>query len=66
VTENASVTDAAIRQEQGGATSFACWQALRHKFQIGAHGERETPVPIPNTEVKPLIGYNTWVLALGK
>jgi hypothetical protein len=28
--------------------------------KIGAHGERETPVPIPNTAVKPLSGYNTW------
>jgi len=27
---------------------------------------RETPVPIPNTEVKPRCGYNTWVLTLGK
>ncbi len=27
---------------------------------IGAHGGRETPVPIPNTAVKPLSGYNTW------
>ena len=33
---------------------------------FGAHSERETPVPIPNTAVKPLSGYNTWVLALGK
>lgn len=30
--------------------------------QIGAHGVRETPVPIPNTEVKPRSGYNTWVI----
>ena len=27
---------------------------------IGAHRERETPVPIPNTAVKPPIGYYTW------
>ena len=27
---------------------------------FGAHSERETPVPIPNTAVKPLSGYNTW------
>ena len=33
---------------------------------FGAHGARETPVPIPNTAVKPSSGYNTWVLALGK
>jgi hypothetical protein len=33
---------------------------------FGAHGERETPVPIPNTVVKPLSGYNTWGSPLGK
>ena len=33
---------------------------LRKGPQIGAHRERETPVPIPNTAVKPLIGYYTW------
>ena len=27
---------------------------------IGAHGARETPVPMPNTAVKPRSGYNTW------
>jgi hypothetical protein len=27
---------------------------------FGAHGARETPVPIPNTEVKPRSGYYTW------
>jgi len=39
---------------------------MRYKYQVGALGERETPVPIPNTAVKPLSGYNTWVLTLGK
>jgi hypothetical protein len=29
---------------------------------IGAHGARETPVPMPNTAVKPRSGYNTWVI----
>ena len=66
LSEKTSVADTAICQEQGGATSLAGWQALRHKFQIGVHGAGETPVPIPNTAVKPSIGYNTWVLALGK
>ena len=33
---------------------------------VGAHGARETPVPIPNTEVKPRSGYNTWGSPLGK
>jgi hypothetical protein len=33
---------------------------------FGLHGEGETLVPMPNTKVKPFIGYNTWVLALGK
>ena len=28
--------------------------------QFGAHGARATPVPMPNTEVKPRRGYNTW------
>jgi hypothetical protein len=32
------------------------------KYRVGAHGARETPVPIPNTEVKPRSGYNTWVI----
>ena len=26
---------------------------------LGVHGARVTPVPIPNTAVKPGIGYNT-------
>jgi hypothetical protein len=43
-----------------------CRFCLKCKFDIGAHGARETPVPMPNTEVKPSSGYNTWVLALGK
>ena len=64
--ERQSVTDEAMRPERGGATSLAGGQATRHKFQIGVHGARETPVPIPNTAVKPSSGYNTWVLALGK
>ena len=33
---------------------------------VGAHGARETPVPMPNTEVKPCSGYNTWGSPLGK
>ena len=37
-----------------------------YHYQLGAHSERETPVPIPNTAVKPLSGYNTWFLSLGK
>ncbi len=32
----------------------------RCKDQVGAHGARETPVPIPNTAVKPRSGYYTW------
>ena len=35
-------------------------QRIRSRRRIGAHGMRETPVPIPNTEVKPHSGYNTW------
>ena len=42
--------------------AFVLW----HKLLIGLHGAGETLVPIPNTKVKPSIGYNTWVLALGK
>ena len=34
--------------------------------EIGAHGARETPVTMPNTEVKPRRGYNTWGSPLGK
>jgi hypothetical protein len=36
------------------------------RLQFGAHGARETPVPMPNTEVKPRSGYNTWGPPLGK
>lgn len=36
------------------------------RYVVGAHGARETPVPIPNTEAKPRSGYNTWGLPLGK
>jgi hypothetical protein len=36
------------------------------KDYIGAHGARETPVPMPNTAVKPRSGYNTWGPPLGK
>ena len=32
----------------------------------GDHGEGETPVPIPNTEVKPLSGDGTVGLAMGE
>ena len=32
------------------------------QYLFGAHGVRETPVPMPNTEVKPRCGYNTWVI----
>ena len=39
---------------------------LEQKGQVGLHGAGETPVTMPNTEVKPSSGYNTWVLALGK
>ena len=38
----------------------------RRKIQVGAHGEMETPVPMPNTEVKHLSGYNTSGFARGK
>ena len=30
--------------------------------KIGAHREGVTPVPMPNTAVKPFIGDNTWVI----
>ena len=33
---------------------------------IGAHSPRATPVPIPNTAVKPRSGDNTWGPPLGK
>ena len=35
---------------------------IRSQCHIGAHGTRETPVPMPNTAVKPRSGYNTWVI----
>jgi hypothetical protein len=39
---------------------------LIYYYQIGAHSLRETPVPMPNTAVKPRSGYNTWGPPLGK
>jgi hypothetical protein len=36
------------------------------KPSIGAHSARATPVPMPNTAVKPRSGYNTWGSPLGK
>jgi hypothetical protein len=41
-------------------------QSFIRKFYAGVHGVGATPVTIPNTEVKPHSGYNTWVLTLGK
>ena len=35
-------------------------------YRFGAHSPRATPVPIPNTAVKPRSGYNTWGSPLGK
>ena len=71
VSERKSVTDTAIRPEHDGATSSAGWQVGRHKgqgrgFYAGVLSVGETPVPIPNTAVKPRGGYNTWVLTLGR
>ena len=41
--------------------------AIRKPHNLfGAHGARETPVPMPNTAVKPRSGYNTWGSPLGK
>lgn len=37
-------------------------RALKNRAQIGAHSAGATPVTIPNTEVKPSSGYNTWVI----
>jgi hypothetical protein len=34
-------------------------EPMRSKPYFGAHGEEETPVPIPNTEVKLLSGDHT-------
>ena len=39
---------------------------VKNKIQFGAHSTRETPVPMPNTAVKPRSGYNTWGPPLGK
>ena len=36
------------------------------KPSFGAHGARETPVPIPNTEVKPQRAYGTTVIFRGR
>ena len=58
-----------LRRDSPGAaegSSLAGNICRGKKARIGVHGARETPVPIPNTAVKPSSGYNTWVLALGK
>ena len=65
VNERLSVTDAAIRPEPSGAAGCAGWQGRWCKGLVGLHGEGETLVPIPNTKVKPFIGYNTSGLARG-
>ena len=44
----------------------AAMYAKKLHLEFGAHGARETPVPMPNTEVKPRSGYNTWGPPLGK
>ena len=38
----------------------SCAASVLKGLQIGAHSVRETPVPIPNTAVKPRSGYYTW------
>ena len=32
------------------------------EFNSGGHGEGETPVPVPNTAVKPLSGESSWLV----
>ena len=66
MSERQSVIDEAVRRERKRDYGLAGNSLTRYKCQIGAHGAGETLVPIPNTTVKPSIGYNTWVLALGK
>ena len=41
-----------------GSSQFVIYIA-RSESHFGAHGEEETPVPIPNTEVKLLSGDYT-------
>lgn len=58
--ERQSVIDtAACRKHRRQLKLSLRWAPMCHKFHIGAHGARETPVPMPNTEVKPRCGYYT-------
>lgn len=66
MTEEASVIDTVIHQESAGMSDFVRQRGGRQNDQVGAHSARETPVPIPNTAVKPRSGYNTWGPPLGK
>ena len=41
-------------------------EPMRSKPYFGAHGEEETPVPIPNTEVKHILVDDTGSIRAGK
>jgi hypothetical protein len=59
-----------IGKRAAGQNVFHFARAMRKtvglSHGVGAHGMRETPVPIPNTAVKPHSGYNTWGFTPGK
>ncbi len=55
-----SVSRQSDTPRSGSAINLVCWQAADTNAKIGAHSAGETPVPIPNTAVKPSSGYNTW------
>ena len=41
---------------------FRVWKEIHNRIRIsGDNGKREPPVPIPNTEVKPLSADGTWL-----
>ena len=42
------------------------YKSIFHLFSLGVYYAWGTPVPIPNTEVKPRRAYGTAVLAVGE
>ena len=42
------------------------FECAKHTYHVGDDEVRGTPVPMPNTEVKPYVAENTLELSLGK
>ena len=49
-----------------GFQSVSPQATTAYSFYSRGHSERDTPVPIPNTEVKALSGGSTWLVTARK